>query len=478
MKKSLLMLTCTVLLLTSGCGKKEEVIIESPNVNVDKVEKGEDIDTTEVEINNGDGTVSKDDVENYIESTKENDTDIGLRNVKIDTAIGKLTEDQLKVLEYFGSDYLEVISVETLLRYPDIFEKAQVSLWCSVGKVLKSDSDEFEILVYLLENSDEIGMDYKGDSNRYIIIRGKQSSKRYIVGDVLNLYGRYNGTETFDIDGVSEVIPVITVHSAYLQEGDGYFYPSRMSMKETKQVAKSIFGDNITIRLGTEELDEGIYWTDPPVYTCILDDQSNAKLNKFYFEERFGRVSMPYMPDSINQIEFSADFKHFFYFSIDTQLDTLTLEYYDQNLKKLWKKEMEETVNAVYDLTKHNIYLIANNELRIIDIETGEDTFPARYVGEKLDVRKLNDGLLLVSKNKSDGIMKTSLDGTIQWKVNLPSDIEYVNSVQIIEDKIVVVVSAFGDYTERENYYIVLDNETGEIISSEEITTESFYRFG
>lgn len=62
---------------------------------------------------------------------------------------------------------------------------------------------------------------------------------------------------------------------------------------------------------------------------------ANQKFSRYYFSEHEGT-----MVDAKHgyQIEFAADFKHFFLSMYDERCETLTLEYYDNKLKKIWKK--------------------------------------------------------------------------------------------------------------------------------------------
>lgn len=159
-------------------------------------------------------------------------------------------------------------------------------------------------------------------------------------------------------------------------------------------------------------------------------------------------------------IEFSADFDHFFLFTYDSSLEMLTLEYYDYELNRIWKREFSETTNAQYDYTKNNIYLVSNNELYIINIQTGEDTFAPVYVGARYDVRKMSDGILLLAQNKSDALMKIDLQGNMVWKTNLSADLMSC-SVQFENDRI--ILGAMLDDDEW-MHYIAVDSNTGEVL--------------
>lgn len=470
------LLVCTVVL--SGCGsqKKASIAEQSNNVNVEKKDEGEKIDTTKEGINNEDPQVTSEDVKDYLSSTAENDIDTGLRTLKVDVAAGKLTQDQLQVLKFYAKDYMDVFSVETLLRFPNIFEKSLVNLWIDVAKVVKSDNDSYEVIGYLMENSGDFGD--MSDPNHLVVLRGTQTDKRYIVGDILNIEGRFMGTESILIDGVTNTMPYIEVHSAFIQSDDGAFFPERASMSEIKNIAKSIFGDNITLRTTNWNDENEAYIDNFDFYVCELDNQSIPKIGTYFFMQRYGTMYVKETDQIYRHVEFSADFKHFFLFSFDRSLGTLTLEYYDQNLNKIWKREMEETENAIYDFTKNNIYLNANNKLYIINIETGEDTFKPSFVGDKIDLRKVEDGIILLGKGKSDAIIKTDLQGNILWTVNTKNNNGYVVTVQEIDGRYVIGTAINGEDGEfNETNYTIIDSIEGDVLQQESVKTSTFYYF-
>lgn len=208
-----------------------------------------------------------------------------------------------------------------------------------------------------------------------------------------------------------------------------------------------IFGPDVEVRYPVRgvEIDEGFHESVyQSIYIAELEDQSNAKFSKYYLYGAGGSIDVATAPygdqlmisDIERHVEFSADFQHFFLFTYDWSMETMTLEYYDQDLNKLWRREFEEItppeteglMTRIYDYTKNNVYCLVNNELYIINIATGEDTYPPAYVGKKIAVRKLNDGILLVSNAKSDGIMKLALDGSMIWKTNTSNDMLYAEN--------------------------------------------------
>jgi len=134
------------------------------------------------------------------------------------------------------------------------------------------------------------------------------------------------------------------------------------------------------------------------------------------------------------------------------------------NNNKLREREFLGTTTAVYDYTKSNLYIVVNNELYIINTLTGEDTFTSSYVGEKVEVRKIDDGILMVSVDRTDGIMKVALDGSIIWKTDLTTNVESVDGLQFVGDNVVV------QYTDENwnEHYSLINNDTGEILINAE----------
>lgn len=474
LKKAFTWLLLASLIMTTGCSGGGD------NGRADKNTDQPELTQEEIEAK-----------ENFANSTPENDTDIGLKNIKIDTAEMSLTDSQKAVLEYFDDDYLQVPSYEFLRRYPNVFQGAQLSVWGTVKKIISMDNDSYKLILWLDVGpvEYEYSYDYPEYEGQYVILTGKTANTWYMEGDTLEVYGRYTGVETIEVDGTSYTIPTVSVHSAYFDTSDApndiYRYIQKFDVNFIKTVATSIFGENIEVRkpiadvdLSQEQLD---IWSEvcgedaTPCFVAELENQSNAKFTKFFFytdtntEVYSGnRVEVGKDATAVSSIErsieFAADFEHFFLFTYDTDLETLTLEYYDSDLNKIWKREFEETTSALYDYTKNNIYLVANNELYIINIETGEDTFEPTYVGAKMAIRKLTDGILMISESKSDGVMKSSLDGSILWKTNLSNDVLSVDGVQLVDNKIIFEQYYWESVEDFGTHYVVLNNEDGSII--------------
>ncbi len=427
--------------------------------------------------------------EQFAVSSPENDTDIGLKVTKIDIAEQSLTDDQKAVIEYFDSDYLMIWDYEALRRYPQVFDASQVCVCGVVTKVISMDANEYQLVIWMnvtMLDNEWLPDRYKG---AYLLISGKTGENWFIEGDVLEVYGRCTGIETQVIDGTSYTLPRITVQRALPFTGgsrDGIVFMAggsdRFDLPSIKKVAKAIFGDNIEIRkpvIGTDFPEETAmlmaHWGQDMTETNFvveLENQSNAKFTRFLMSKGGGNIRdikdamSDYESGYERYFEFAADFSHYFLFTYDQSLETLTLEYYDNSLNKVWKREFEETTSAKYDFTKNNIYLSANNELYIINTETGEDTYAPTYVGSKAAIRKTDSGILMISNSKSDGVMMANLDGSIKWKTNLENDVDNVQGLQIVGDRIVFDYEWSDDANPYRETYVAIDKNNGQILIS------------
>lgn len=422
-------------------------------------------------------------------SSPSNDLDLGLKSVKIDNVEEELTENQKIVLQYFDNDYIDASNYEFLMRYPQIYEGSQIKFHGQVVKIISSSDTDYKLVVWVGDSEEyyQYWRNYRGgistpyseyvenNKNNYVVIEGQQTETRLIEGDWITIYGRYKNIDNYTIDGVSFTIPTINVYSVMhdnIGEGgspDGI--PDKFDFDFIRKVAKAIFNDSVTVRDATEEeaLITSTSFMNNPAYVCELDNQSNAKFSKYFFSCDEGKITdvnnySPY-PFEGNEtgitrnIEFAPDFEHFFLFIYDTNHKILTLEYYDKEFNKIWSREFEETERTTYDFTENNIYLVANGYLYIINTSTGKDSFEKRYVGAKVNVRKLKDSLLLFEAGKTETVMKTDLQGNIKWTANVENEIGNFE-IQIKDNTLITT----GWSSENNgNYYAVVNIETGAI---------------
>lgn len=425
------------------------------------------------------------------DSSPENDTDVGLKVIKIDSQDSNLTEDQKAVVEYFDTDYLEIYNYEAMRRYPQIFDGTQINVTGIVLKVISMDAEKYQLVLWLDVGSLDADMtswlpnEYQG---AYLLLSGKTGEEWFMEGDILDVYGRSNGVETISMDGTSYTMPRIDVQRAYqaqcdVRDGLITLYTSeKFDLSFIKHLAEIIFGENIEIRkpvIGEDIPEETAFLAQNAGFDLTedrfvveLENQSNAKFTRFLFTKQGGVIQdikdamADFESGYERYIEFTKDFQHFFLFTYDHELNILTTEYYDTDFNKVWEREFMETTSAQYDYTKNNIYLTANNHLYIINTETGEDSYPPAYVGSKVAIRKLSDGILMISNNRSDGVMMTNLDGSIQWTTNLENDVASVNGLQVVDNRIVFNYQWLDENSVYQETYISINREDGSTLVS------------
>jgi len=399
-------------------------------------------------------------------STPEKDTDIGIRNIKIDNSSMKLTEDQKLVREYFDKDYLTIQFYDDLLRYPDAYENTQIYVVGTIERMISYKDDNYELLL----RTD----DYTNDTeNDLIYVCGEQAGVRAIQGDMIALYGRYHGVETVQVDGNSYVIPSVKAFRTMFAE-DAYTLPQKFDHAEIKQIASLIFGNEIEVRFPNDENEAGYGmflaggWDLSDSYIVELENKTNAKFEKFRFYTQCGYIEPVGDKNSsiVRTIEFMPDFQHFLIISHDWKLSTGEITCYDTTLQRVWSREFENVKilghQIPYDFTANNVYVATNNRIYIINAKTGEDTFEPVYVGQKTEIRKIENGILAFSAENVDPVMFMDLNGSVLWTTNIENCVGLGNagSIQLIDDKIVAQVSFIRDM----DHILVLDRSTGKLI--------------
>lgn len=355
----------------------------------------------------------------------EEDDNLGLMNVKIHDEGSNLTDTQKLLIQYFDRDYFLFPSYTSLQRYPQAYKGSQIYTLGYVTKVIESNDKEYTALVEYGAYKTYNGVD--SPTGVYAVIKGKQTETRFMEGDSLCIYAKYDNVDTYTVDGKSYTVPTLLINRWTL------FYELDIaapmySMEDIRTIAKYVFGEDVKVRDPqksdfTGEEAEDFYPEDYKYlyYVAELDNQSNANFTKYEFNAlKGGKIYdlKSEWPVSRN-LTFSADFENFYLQVFDESLNTYILECYDRNLKKIWSREFDRTTTAVLDYTADHIYLVANGNMYIINAKTGEDDVEPKFVGAKTGIRKLKDGILLIAAGQSDAVMKTDLVGNVLWTVNL-----------------------------------------------------------
>lgn len=107
--------------------------------------------------------------------------------------------------------------------------------------------------------------------------------------------------------------------------------------------------------------------------------------------------------------------------------------------------------NSTYiDYTANQLALQIDNDLYLIDLETGNNVIDPVFVGEKIKMVMLEDSVLLIGNKSKDTIMRVDYSGNVIQKTSIESEIEeFTNaSTQIVNGKIVIhLYSCISGYT-------------------------------
>ena len=405
----------------------------------------------------------------------------------VDDSELNLTDEQKEVLKYFDNDYFSVWNCEFLQRYPKIYKGAQLEISCSVAKVIKSTNEEFEALMVIFDGYGDAPT-LESTSNIFVL-KTKQLDERLIEGDSLKLYGRYTDIGTYEVDGKSYTVPVINaINIVKTNSAES----RRFDLDTITTVAKYIFGNDIKIRKPVSGTDFELgahYIPEDFFYLVTLDNQSNANFKAFDIHQDYGYISYNYkhndLPDTVEKRLFiSADFNHFIVSTYDSSTSHLYIDYFNDNFEKLWGREFSYNSNesnmSPMDYTAKQMAFVIDNDLYLIDLETGENVIDPVLVGSKLGVVMLSDGILLIGDDTKDTIMKVSYDGQIIYKTNIETEMDRFNSVctQIVDGKMVICISGqvgdpyyAGDYKEK---YIVLNDDGSIELETEDISIYAY----
>ena len=381
----------------------------------------------------------------------------------------ELADTQKEILEYYDNDYFEIYSTEALQKYPQVFKDAKLKITpLVVKKIIKSTDEEYEVLVssgYTMEQSTE-EIEYA--------LKGTQLDERLIEGECIQVYGKYTDVNTYQVDGKSYTVPTITPIN--IVRGD----ENRFNLDTISTVAKYIFGNDIKV---TEPSDDDFLndWEDNDMqvdyYKVTLDNQSNANFKSFKMYKNTGYIDYNRTENNLSDnvsktLRVSSDFEHFIVETIDSKLNKYYIDYFDKSYNKLWSREFDckLTTSSVstMDYTTEKMAVVVDNDLYLIDLETGENIIEPVIVGTKMKVNMFDDGIVLIGNENKDTIMKVDFNGNILYRVNADTSMSISDVyTQIVNDKLVIRIIGMSNDENIQNIkmlekYLVL-NEDGSI---------------
>lgn len=376
----------------------------------------------------------------------------------------ELGEEEKEILEYFDNDYFEIYSKEALSKYPQVFKGAKLKISpLVVKKIIKSTDKEYEVLVsggYTMEQSTE-KIEYA--------LKGTQLDERLIEGECIQVYGKYTDINTYQVDGNSYTVPTITPINIVRGEDN------RFNLDTITTVAKYIFGNDIKV---TEPDDDEIWEDNDTMYSyykVTLDNQSNANFKSFKMDKNTGYIAYNKKENNLSDdvsktLRVSSDFKHFIVETSDFKLNKFYIDYFDKSFNKLWSREFDckLTTSSVstMDYTTEKMAIVVDNDLYLIDLETGENIIEPVIVGTKMKINMLDDGIILIGNENKDTIMKVDFNGNILYRIDADTSMSISDVyTQMVNNKLVVRMIGMSNDENIQNTkmlekYLVL-NEDG-----------------
>lgn len=387
----------------------------------------------------------------------------------------KYTETQQEIIKYFDNDYFSFYN-ENVQRYPQIFQGAKIRTNAVIIKVIKSTDEEYQALAVGV-GDDWADYGYSNmeinqlPQNQLFIINGNQLSKRLIKGDFICVYGRYIGTDTYNIDGTSFVLSTVNTINLVQQDINDYTTEYRFGLNTVKTVAEFIFGKDIKIS-ETNKTDS--------YYKVTLDNQSNANFKAFNMYKDSGLIDYNTEDNNLsNNIQkhlfVSADFEHYIVSTYDENTKHVYIDYFDKDLKKLWSKEFDYNSTKAFaspmDYTEDKMAIVVDNDLYIIDLKTGDFILGPVLVGEKIKVNMMSDGIILIGDNNKDTIMKVDFTGKILFKKNADTNINRIETAytQIVNGKMVIYINGLDSEELPYEKYILLNSDGTVEVSTDDV---------
>lgn len=417
-------------------------------------------------------------------SVNKDKPDLSFANMKIDNDSLGLTEEQKEVINYYDNNYFYLESSENIQRYPEIFQGAQVWLEGKIIKIIKETDKETQALVQIGTNDLTLEEFFPNESkNDMAVIKFKQKSKRIIQDDIVTIYGRCKSLDSYNIDSVSYQLP--TINAFYVEnsyDSDGRL-KGRFSNETLERVAKAIFGENIKISSAENYYNSEKYYLQLSSGCVVtLDNQSTSDFDSFVMDKISGDISdlrnFDFESPNIYKLYVAADLEHYIVTCYEKNLKKMYINYYDRDLKKIWTREFSNVDSIPMDYTSDKITLVADNDMYVISTKDGKDMIEPAFVGNKVKVMMVEDGTLLIGKDKKDMFMKVDKNGNIEWKLNSKMDIsdgqEYTIRLQIVDDNYVVTWYGVNKIESEEGYdikskdcYIVISDDGKVVLETE-----------
>ena len=406
---------------------------------------------------------------------KQTSTNAYIGNVSIsdmNSSSENLTDIQKEVVHYFDNNYFW-FDANFAQKFPQVYKGAKIVSIAAVVKILKSDDNEFEVL---LGDCGLSGYNYYEDTKiedipetSLFVVKGKQLDKRLVKNQTLLLYGIYNDVENKEIDGKSYMVSNVSAKEIIEHKDDNeYDYLPRSSFESIKKIAEYVFGKNIKVNKPVVGQDYNSLDETNNFYKITLDDQSNSNFKVFNMYNNKGIITYNKIHNQLSdnitkKIFLSADFQHYIVSTYDEDLKYVYIDYFDRNFDKIWSREFQYASSKAYvspmDYTQDKLAFVIDNDLYLVDINNGENIIEPVIVGEKVKVNMMSDGMILIGDNSKDSIMKVSYDGKIIFKHNIDMKVIDTAEIQVINNRVVIclIQEDIHDYMPTSKFVVIND---------------------
>ena len=391
-----------------------------------------------------------------------------------------LTDIQKEVAHYFDNNYFWFNS-ELAQKYPQVYKGAKVVATAAVVKVLKSDDTEFEAL---LVDCGLSGYNYYEDTKiedipetQLLFVKGKQLDKRLVKNTTMLLYGIYNDVESKKIDGKTYMVSNISAKEIIeYEDNNEYDYTPRSTFESIKKVAEYIFGKDIKVNKPVSKQDYKGEETNN-FYKITLDNQSNSNFKVFNMYNNRGVITYNKIHNQLSSnitknLFLSADFQHYIVSTYDADLEYVYIDYFGKNYNKIWSREFKYESSKAYsspmDYTEDKLAFVIDNDLYLIDINTGENLIEPVIVGEKVKVNMMSDGIILIGDNSKDSIMKVDYNGKILFRHNIDMKDIDTAEIQVINGKTIICLEQEDIHDYIPVYRFIVVNKEGKIEAESE----------
>lgn len=372
-----------------------------------------------------------------VKSPKD-DTSLGFSMLQTHTTASDLEDTEKLLLDYFGGDYFN-LSYDSLKSNHRYLKNSKVHFTATIKEVIKKSDNNYTALVEYGTAQGFDGITYH--TGNYAAIDCTCTEFEILPGQMLRFFGIFKGLKKNSLNGEKVDLPAFTVTHV---KNYNMLDTAKYTKDELTPIAEYIFGKGTTLRKSSNDdfefLSDDFYEDISDRYfVSELFHLGSEDFQKFAFYNNQGGFLVDCKTEiGINRhLTISADFEHFYVTTGSFNTNSLTFQCYDKNFKQIWTRQFTDSAYFVGDDTENYLYLSIGDKLYILDVETGKDAVEPKTVGEKTDIRKLSDGILLVSAYAQNAIVKTDLEGNELWKIS--SGIEAYNSyVQIIGNNYVI----------------------------------------